>query len=281
MEPLHRLLAAAPASRIHLWRNAFVASLLLIASVASAATEYPSGDLAVEDHMSLGSPSKGRTFLDTVEYSNVTNFLGQGFVNGGATLVGTNLITRLVMDDILPTGANAGQDVTQIKFSVANFNATAVSARARVRFWFDNAGAPGAYYNVPAPVGFSFNALLYAPGVTTVTGTLGPALFTMPDASAPFWAGITFDNNSGATGATLAQMDNLGQGIFDPADVGFSDDLGFVTTAAGSFFNVSNPAGSLFNFGGTPPVSFGWEFTSVTATPTAKSSWGRIKNLYR
>ncbi len=281
MEPLHRLLAAAPASRFHLWRNTLAASLLLIASVASAATEYPAGDLAVEDYMPLGSPAKSRTFLDTVEYSNVTNFLGQGFVNGGTALQGTNLITRIVMDDILPTGANAGQDVTQIKFSVANLNAVTVSARARVRVWFDNAGVPGAYYTVPSNVGFSFNALAFGPGVTVVTGSLGPALFAMPDASAPFWAGITFDNNNGATGATLAQMDLMGQGIFDPADVGFSDDIGFQTTAAGSFFTVANPVGTLFNFAGVPPVNFGWEFTSVTATPTTQSSWGRIKNLYK
>ena len=280
MEPLHRLLAAAPASRTHLWRNTLAASLLLIASVASAATEYPSGDLVLEDHMPLGSPAKSRTFLDTVEYSNVSNFLGLVFVNGGTALQGANLITRMVMDDILPTGDNAGQDVTQIKFSVANLNAVAVSVRARVRFWFDNAGVPGAYYNVPAAVGYSFNPFSFGPGVTVLTGTIGPG-FTMPDASAPFWAGITFDNSNGVTLATQAQMDLMGQGIFDPADVGFSDDIGFQTTAAGSFFTVANPVGTLFNFAGVPPVNFGWEFTSVTATPTTQSSWGRIKNLYK
>ena len=49
------------------------------------------------------------------------------------------------------------------------------------------------------------------------------------------WAGIAFDNNGGATGATAAQLDNLAQGIFSPPDLGTSADQYFVTTAAGSF----------------------------------------------
>jgi len=281
MKPLHRLLATAPARGFHLWRNTLAASLLLSASLASAATEYPSGDLTVEDHMDLGSPVKSLTFLDTVEYSNVTSFLGQGFVNGGTALQGANQITRLVADDITPTGANAGQDVTQVKFSVANFGTVPVSVRARIRFWFDNAGVPGTYYNLPSAVGFSFNAFTFSPGVTVLTGTIGPGLWTMPVGTAPFWAGITFDDNSGATGATQAQMDMLGQGLFGPPDVGTSADTGFQTTAAGSFFNINSPAGAAFNFAGVPPTNFGWEFTAVTATPAAQSSWGRIKNLYR
>ena len=235
--------------------------------------------------MEFGTPETNNRFLLSVEYSNVTSFLGQGFVNGGSALQGTNRITRLVADDILPTGDNAGQDVLELVFSVANFNSVPVTVRARVRFWFDNAGAPGTYYNVPAAVGFSFNPLTFSPGVTLVTGTLAPALFTMPQGIAqsapPFWAGITFDDFNGTTGATAAQMDLIGQGLFDPADVGFSDDVAFQTTAAGSFFTISNPAGATFNFGGDPPANFGWEFVADDATPVANTSWGRIKNLYK
>jgi hypothetical protein len=34
--------------------------------------------------------------------------------------------------------------------------------------------------------------------------------------SGTFWAGITFDDNNGTTGATLVQLDNLGKGVFRP-----------------------------------------------------------------
>ena len=36
--------------------------------------------------------------------------------------------------------------------------------------------------------------------------------------SSSIWAGIAFDNNGGATGATAAQLDSLAQGIFSPAE---------------------------------------------------------------
>ena len=258
----------------------FPALLVVIVFAASAqAAEYPSGDLVTEEHFDLGHASRGTTFLDVVQYSNVTNFLGQGFVNGGSGLQGANRITRLVADDLTPNGTSTGLDVTQVKFSVANFSANPVTCRARIRFWFDNGGVPGAYYNVPANVGFSFNPLTFAPGVTVVTGNIGPGLFSMPGTL--FWAGITFDDNNGTTGATAADMDLLGQGIFDPPDVGTSEDVGFQTADPGSFFGTSNPTGALFNFGGAPVVNFGWEFTAVGSTPTTKSTWGRLRNLYR
>jgi len=227
----------------------------------------------------MGAPQKGNTFLASVEYSNVVNFLGQGFANGASQLQGANRITRLVADDITPTGATAGQSVLQVKFSMANFNATNVTVRPRIRFWFDNGGVPGAYYNIPAPVGFSFSPLTIAPGVTVVTGNLAPGLFSMPGTT--FWAGITFDDNNGTTGITQAQLDLIGQGIFDPPSIGTSEDVGFVTTAAGSFFPTDNPAGSTFNFGGAPVVNFAWEFTADNTTPAQRSTWGRVRNLYK
>jgi hypothetical protein len=258
-----------------------VASLAtsLCAGVA-VADDLPAGDLIDEDQIPMGN-QVDRTYAPSVavEYSNVTLFTGQGFAHGGTVLQGTNRITRLVADDLTPTGINAGNSVTQIKFSVANFNAVNVSVRARVRFWFDAAGVPGAYYNIPADVGFSFNPLSYAPGVTVVTGNIPAGTFAMPGAK--FWAGITFDDNSGTTGATTAQMDNLGQGLFNPPTVGSSSDIAFRTNAAGSFFPTSNPAGVTFNFGGQPVTNFGWEFSAATPVPVTRATWGRIKSLYR
>jgi hypothetical protein len=81
--------------------------------------------------------------------------------------------------------------------------------------------------------------------------------------------GLTFDNNSGATGATATQLNNLGMGLFDPPTIGTSADAMFQTTAAGDFA-VNNPAGSLFNFNGNPPANafFGMSVVPEPATMT-------------
>ncbi len=263
-------------------RNLLLAIVFTAVAVAPVrADEIFGGDLQVVEEFAIGTPGTMEPAVLVSDYSNVSNFLGQGFINGGSALQGTNTITRLVADDLTPTGVHAGLSITQFKFSMANFNQTTVSTRPRVRFWFADgaAGAPGTYYNLPAAVGFSFNPIAIGPGVTVVTATLAPGQFFMP--GVPFWAGITFDNNNGATGATAAQLDLIGQGIFDPADIGSSGDQFWVSTGAGSLFNLANPAGSLGNLGGAPPASFGWEFTVDAPVPVNQTSWGRVKSQYK
>lgn len=257
----------------------------LLAASAALAVEYEGGDLVVEhtfraDQVKhLGAVGTAGTVVD---YSNLTTYLGSTLANGGAALQGANTITRLTADDCTPTGANAGQDVIEFRFTVVNLNTVAVTYRPRVRFWFANGtgGAPGTYYNLPAAVGFSFNPLTIAANTAQVYfTTLAPAQFTMPGTT--FWAGMTFDNNNGATGATAAQLNNLGQAIFGPPTVGSSADQYFITTAAGSFFNVANPAGALGNFSGNPPANFGWEFSADVTVGVEQDSWTGIKSLYR
>ena len=68
------------------------------------------------------------------------------------------------------------------------------------------------------------------------------------------WAGITYDNNVGATGATLADMDAMGTGLAQPS-IGTSTDTMFQTTAPGSFFNTANPAGAQFQFTLNDPLA--------------------------
>jgi len=80
-----------------------------------------------------------------------------------------------------------------------------------------------------------------------------------------FWAGMTFDDNFGATGATLTQLDNLGMALFNSPTAGSSADAFFATTSAGSF-TASNPAGGISHFGGSPPANFGFGF-SVDVVP--------------
>lgn len=259
-------------------------SLIALVAAPVRAQDMFGGSLQVVKHFSINepeavAPAPGPAVL-TSDYSNVTNFLGQGFVNGGAALQGTNTITKMVMDDITPNGVNAGLSITQVKFSIANFNTGTVTVRPRIRFWFaDGAGgAPGTYYNVPANVGFSFTPLAVASGVTILTGNLAPGSFTMPGGQ--FWAGLTFDDNSGTTGITAAQLNLVGQGVFDPPTIGSSADKMYVTTAAGSFFTIANPAGALTSLGGNPIANFGWEFTVDAPVPATAATWGRIKAQY-
>jgi hypothetical protein len=255
-----------------------------VGAVPAAATEFEGLELRVVKEFTLSGPNKAvspQTALSpSVVYSNVGTFQNSGFPNGDAALQGINTITRLTADDLTPTGG--GQDVIAFKFSVVNFNATAVTFRPRVRFWFADgaAGAPDTYYNVPGQVGFSFNPITMNPQtVVVLTAPLAAGLLTMPTST--FWAGVTFDNNNNTTGATAAMLNNLGQGLYGPPTVGSSADQFFLTTGAGSFFPTANPAGTLNNLGGSPAANFGWEFTLDSPIAVEETAWSQVKAMYR
>ena len=204
-------------------------------------------------------------------FSNVTTFGGNGLRNGGAAAdpaAAANTITALVADDLTLIRPS---NIAGYRFSVVNFDAAAVSARPRIRFYAANGanGGPGTYLG-----GNSFNAISFAAGSVTVFQT-GVLATPIPNTSSQIWAGITFDNNSGATGATAAQLNNLGQGIFNPVDKGSSADNYFVTTANGSFL-ANNPAGGQGNFGGAPVANFGWEILAPTTTAASVAVSGRV-----
>ncbi len=182
-------------------------------------------------------------------------FAGSGMMPGGAA----GGITRLVADKIT-FNSPAATSVTQVLFTLVNNNATAPTFRPRIRFWFDNAGTPGAYYNDPGNVGFSFNPLTVAAfSATTLTGGLTAGAFNVPAGVSTIWYGITFDN-AGAT-ATEAELNNIGVGIFSGAIVGGSDDAIFTTTAAGSFFGLGNPVGTLSTL--APGQNLGLGLTTI------------------
>jgi len=124
-----------------------------------------------------------------------------------------------------------------------------VYARPRLRMWQGDGagGGPGTFI-----AGFTFNAISFG-------ANSGNSFFFHPTGvnvpSGTFWIGLTFDNNSGATGATDVQLNNLGMALFNPPTIGTSADTAFETAAAGDFL-VNNPAGSTFNFGGNPAANF-------------------------
>jgi len=196
----------------------------------------------------VGVPSFGLRANPLACYSDIDSFKGSVNVNGGATSISGNVMTRMVVDDLtLAGGANM---LTALTFSVANLNATNTSARARIRLYADdNGGLPGSLIS----------------GMTTTTFTFGPnsvSLYsvTMPAVSVPgkIWAGIMFDNNGGLTGAGANELNNVGQGVFDPPTVGASADLFFKTSSTGSFL-MNNPPGGLQSGGAGPIGNFGWE----------------------
>jgi len=191
-------------------------------------------------------------------YDNTVTFSGSFFLNGGAALQAGNTITRMVLDDITPASGYAGAPISNIYFSVWNNNATTVSARPRLRLYNGDGagGGPGTLIS-----GFSFNPIAFATG--------GSGFFFNPSGvnvpAGTFWMGLTFDNNTGGTGATAAQLNNLGMALDNPPAIGTSADQAFETTAAGSFL-VNNPAGATFNFSGNPPANF-YFAVSVQAIP--------------
>jgi len=188
-------------------------------------------------------------------YSNLDNFAGNVYSNGGAgpdPANGENSITTLVADDIHATHA---AKINEVIFSVSNVDPTVdISARPRIRFYADNGGAPGA-----AIAGFTFNPITFTHNSVGLFDT-GPlplaSQFNVPQS---FWAGITFDNNLGATGAGEAQLNELGQAMVDPPVLGTSNSTAWQTSSPGSFF-VSNPGpGATFSIQGAN-ANFAWEF---------------------
>ena len=191
-------------------------------------------------------------------YDSVPATVTSYYAPGGATNQAGNTITRLMADDIDMIDAFAGQQITSFAFTLVNANTTSVSFRPRVRFY----GLPGTTATTLGNViqGYTLNPVtMTANSATTYTVNIGPGLNVPNDFF--LWAGMTFDNNVGATGATAAQLDNIGWAVGQPS-VGTSDDLFFQTTAAGSFF-ANNPTGGYLFFNGNPPANFAFRLNAV------------------
>jgi hypothetical protein len=203
-----------------------------------------------------------------IVYDNTASYKGTGSFNGGATTIGTNTITIVEADDITPLPIAAGQSVTSFTFSIGNFNppTASFSFRPRVRFWDSNGpnGGPGTLLGA---FDFSVTDTNTVPGGNAAIvgpNPLSPGQLVLP--AGTFWAGVTFDNSDGAATATAAQLNNLGQAIFDPPTVGSSQNHGFDTTAAGSNA-IDNPPGAFFTSSNpSVPINFGWQF-QIAAVP--------------
>ncbi len=191
----------------------------------------------------LGSTDRGGP--SGVLHSNITTYINQNFINGGASGTGSAAITKLIAGQLFMTAPGT---VNVTTFAVVNTSGSAVTARPLTRFYQTNGsgGGPGTFIN-----GFNFSPLTFAGNtVTFVAGDIGT--LALP---ATFWAGITFDaGGAGPATATLAQLNALGMGLFNPATVGDTNGQMFRTSNAGSFVG-NNPSGAQSSNPGTA----GWE----------------------
>jgi hypothetical protein len=246
-------------------------ALALAALAGTASADISLGAPNMVASYQLGQPAFGtRAVTPGATYSDVTTFSGQGYAAGGGAAVGGLATAKYVSEEIHMIAAQPG--VIQFTFSIANFNATAVTARPRVRFHqLDNAGGTntGTYIT-----GFSFVPFSIPTGVSLWSATT--AAFALPQ---NFSMGITFDNST-VPATTQAQINALGVGIFNPPDVGSSPDLAFQTTAA-SVGNVTGAAGGTFNFSGNPVANFGWEIVPAPSSMALLGLGGLIAGRRR
>lgn len=203
-------------------------------------------------------------------YSNLT-FIDDVIMNTGAEKQGNNIITKLLADSLVLVGTPPF-NVTQFSFTVFNLNAVAISARPRIRFYMADGvgGGPGT-----AIAGYSFNPISFDSRSPLVfNGSISDESLIITENKV--WMGITFDNADGTTGATLAQMNNLGGLIINPAEIGSSNAGLFETKLAGSFFS-NNPAGSVFE-DDEILLNLGFELVAKSAVPVTLNSFTAAQN---
>ncbi|HXH60407.1 MAG TPA: PEP-CTERM sorting domain-containing protein [Fimbriimonadaceae bacterium] len=220
----------------------------------------------------LGLLAVASAFAQTTVYDSTVGITGVAFAIGGATVVGSNTITSLAADDVTMTNLGSGMDIVAMQFAVANFDSVDVTFRPKVRMWLNDGalGAPGTYYNNPTAVDYTFSPITVAAGFINVLGASIPAgLMTIP--SGTIWVGIQFDNNNGTTGATAANLNNLGVVINSPTVGSSADEIFASDTPASDLFNVANPSGLIGDFGGVPKADLVWRFDAQAPVPEPAS----------
>ena len=207
-----------------------------------------------------------------VIFNNLTLADGSSNFSGSAVAYGGASAGIAKMDASLLSTIGGGTTITQATFSVYNANTTALSVRARIRFYADDAtGGPGTGPGTYI-AGYSFNLFSFTAGVTNLTGT-GLSI-AIPN-SGKIWAGLTFDN-VGNTSVTDAQLSNFGLGLFNqPATVGSTVDTTWTSNAAtsGLFSNIAGSSTTYTNAAGAPIVG-GWSLGAPVPEPASMAALG-------
>jgi len=154
----------------------------------------------------------------------------------------------------------------QFSSSIANGATVSQTISPYIRF-YDTTGAGGGPGNLLGGVNFS-GLSVPAGNVSGFYYNASSSAITLPSS---FWAAEFFSTT------VSGDARYVGVGVFNPVDVGSSNDEDFTssTAATGSFSFVSaNPAGTvnLSPFSGAPAANFAWEFNgAVTAVPEPAS----------
>ena len=217
--------------------------------------------------VSLTALSAHPAAAQTVVYNNLTTatgtsaFTGNYFRNAAGTTATTS--TPMVADDITPIAGFAGSSVSSFTFTTVNVNAAATTFVPTISFYTQDP-VSGVATTLLGAFNFSAPVTQNAGTITTRTATIAPGAFLLP--SGTFWAGVSF------SGASVAELNNLGQGIYAAPIVGSSQDLFFDGTGSAPLMPTSNPAGTLSYFGGSPAANFGWSFSVAAPTPAPEAS---------
>ena len=167
----------------------------------------------------------------------------------------------MVADSLGFAGGKAPYGIKQVFFTCTNLNSVDVTVRILLRFYEADRGDsawPGTYI-----AGYTFEPVTIPAYYNLYSVNTDPSVLKTNKSA--IYAGLIYDNNLGATGATIDQMNQLGQGMFNPIDIGKSTDNIFVTDSAG-LYNGSDPIGRVYGF---MPVQInpGWQLISANPLP--------------
>ena len=233
-----------------------------MSSTGQANKEITDAKLVLVKSVLLGSwTSSTADIPKDALYSNITT-IEYPIPNEGAKDRGGNIITNMVADSLGFAGGKSPYGIKQVFFTCTNLNPADVSVRVHLRFYEADRGDsawPGTYI-----AGYTFDPIkIPAYGISLYSVNTDPSILKTNKSA--IYAGLIYDNNNGATGATIDQLNQLGQGMFNPIDVGNSTDNIFVTDSSGQY-DSSDPVGRVYGF---MPVQInpGWQLISATPLP--------------
>jgi hypothetical protein len=172
-------------------------------------------------------------------YSNVTTTAGNVINPGGAAAYSTGFRTLPILDD---TNITVVTSWNGIRMTTSNGNGADVQGRILICSWTDNAGVPD-QWQFAGCIGYTFGAAQPMPvGVTLWRSDLTSFGRAFPQAA--MWTGFCYDNLGGDVPMSQAELNNMGQLLAGPVDVGSSSSNLFFGDWVGSQA-LSPPTGTM------------------------------------
>jgi hypothetical protein len=235
-------------------RGVGVAALMLgfgvcAASAGPVATIAPAG----------GSGATSRVVAPGAIYSNVTNFLHYGVTVSGVSGPGNDDFTPMTADDLTLAGGGA---VSEVNVYMFNDNSGTVTANVDMTF-YANDGTSGLAGTVLGAFQLPGVSIQGGDVVSELGVAFSPGQLTLSGGT--IWAGLAYDN-ANQPNTSDAELTLLGDGLFNPPDVGSSTDEVELMASGQAPYTSNDPSGGTTNFGGNPVANVGWEIV-VTPEP--------------